>query len=215
MPQTFEPAAELVVKLVVVAIIGLGAVVVVIALGDRDARDPVGVYASQPVPFSHKHHVGEVGLDCRFCHALAETGATPGMPSASLCLGCHSQLLADQAVFRPLHESVASGRPIRWTRLNRLPDYVYFDHHVHVANGVACMSCHGRVDQMALMQRPQRMPMTWCVECHERPQGRIGRPNDVYRMPAPSPDPADPAVRMQLARLEPLQRRVDCSSCHR
>jgi len=215
MPQTFEPAAELVVKLVLVAILGLGVVAIVVVMGDRDARDPIGVYAAQPVPFSHKHHVGDIGLDCRFCHPTSETAATPGMPSAALCLGCHSQLFSDQAVFRPLRESLASGRPVLWTRLNHLPDYVYFDHHVHVARGVACMECHGRVDQMALMQRPQRMTMRWCIACHEHPEDRIGQPTDVFRMPAPVRDARNAQNVAALARLEPLQRRVDCSSCHR
>ena len=102
MPQTFTPTGELVVKLALVGVAGLMAVALVALAGDREARDPIGIYAAQPVPFSHKHHVGDVGLDCRFCHATVETSAAPGMPSASLCLGCHAQLFADQAAFEPL-----------------------------------------------------------------------------------------------------------------
>jgi len=169
--------------------------------------------APQPIPFSHKHHVGDVGLDCRFCHTGVEHTASAGLPSTQICLNCHSQLFAGQAVFEPLHESARTNRPIAWNRVHRLPDFVYFDHAIHVAKGVACIECHGRVDQMPLMERVASLRMEWCVECHRHPLAKLRDPARVFDMKPI--DTSDAATVHLLQKLQSQQRLTDCSTCHR
>jgi hypothetical protein len=215
MPQTFTPRTELFVKLVVLASFAAIGVALLVARGFLDADLQVGQPIAQPIPFSHKHHVGDVGLDCRMCHVTVERAALPGMPSAQICLTCHSQLFADQAVFEPLRRSAASGLPIAWRRVTRLADYVYFDHAVHVAKGVACIECHGRIDQMALTALAQPFEMKWCVACHDDPLSRLHPADAVFAMPPPPLAPAAARRLMQAAQLEPRARLTDCSTCHR
>jgi hypothetical protein len=168
---------------------------------------------AQPLPFSHKHHVGDVGLDCRFCHAEVEHAASPGFPSTQVCLGCHSQLFAGLAMFEPLRASARTGEPIAWRRVHRLPDFVYFDHSIHVAKGVACIECHGRVDQMPLMRRVASLQMDWCIRCHRDPAAHVRDPSHVFDM-RPLGDDEMATVQM-LNRLQSQQRLTDCSTCHR
>jgi hypothetical protein len=178
-------------------------------LEDTTVREAV----QQPIAFSHKHHVGDVGLDCRFCHAQVERSSSAGLPSTQICLNCHSELFAAQKIFEPLRESARSGRPIAWNRVHRLPDFVYFDHSIHVAKGVACIECHGRVDQMPLMERVASLRMDWCVECHRNPMPRLRDPGRVFDM---TPiDTNDTATVHLLQRLQSQQRLTDCSTCHR
>jgi hypothetical protein len=215
MPQTFSPQAVLAVK--VTAIVFAFASIAALATGvSWTSRHEIATNAVsvQPIPFSHKHHVGDVGLDCRACHVTVEKSAAPGMPSAQLCLTCHSQLFADQALLAPLRRSVASGQPIGWTHVNHLPDYVYFDHSVHLAKGVACIECHGRVDQMPLVSRPQELHMKWCFGCHENPAPNLHRTDQVFAMPPRAQGDEQFAQRL-ASKLEPRQRMTDCSTCHR
>ncbi|MBS0446594.1 MAG: cytochrome c3 family protein [Proteobacteria bacterium] len=177
--------------------------------------DDIGAAIRQPVPFSHKHHVGDVGLDCRFCHVTVETQASPGMPSAQLCLTCHSQLYADQPMLAPLRQAVASGQPIGWTHVYRLPDYVYFDHSVHVAKGVACIECHGRIDQMPLVAKQESLKMRWCIACHENPVPHLHRAGDIYSMAEGRLSESELHGLAQLMRIESRRRLTDCSTCHR
>lgn len=215
MPQTFEPRAELLVKLALLAVFaGAGCgFVVLVAYGRVDGG--AGDSVAQPIPFSHKHHVGDVGLDCRFCHVDVETRASAGLPGAALCLTCHSQLFADQGVLAALRRSVASGEPIAWARVYRLPDHVYFDHSVHVAKGVACAECHGRIDQMPLTVKEQPLRMRWCIACHEHPEARRHARDAVFAMPPPRLDDASLRALERLDPLESRRRLTDCSTCHR
>jgi hypothetical protein len=215
MPQTFEPRAELIVKLVLVAVLGGVVATFVVLLGSTNSDEGVDLVTAQPIPFSHKHHVGDVGLDCRFCHVNVETQASPGMPSAQLCLTCHSQLFADQSILAPLRRSVASGQPIAWVHVNRLPDYVYFDHSVHIAKNVACLECHGRVDQMPLIRKPHPLLMRWCIECHENPAPHLHPADEVFSMAPSRLSDAQLKSLNQLVQLESRQRLTDCSTCHR
>lgn len=161
--------ANLLVKLALVGLllVALAALALAAWRGHEDTR--VQEFAQQPIPFSHKHHVGDVGLDCRFCHAQVERSANAGLPSTQVCLNCHSQLLSTLPMLEPLRESARSGKPIEWKRVHRLPDFVYFDHSIHVAKGVACVECHGRVDRMPLMERAASLQMDWCIACHRDP----------------------------------------------
>jgi hypothetical protein len=133
----------------------------------------VGLAPDQPVLFSHRHHAGELRIDCRFCHATVETAAFAGMPATQTCLGCHSQLFTDTAMLRPVVNSATQDEPLRWARVTRLPDHVHFDHSIHVAKGVTCTTCHGDVDRMALVAKARPLDMRWCLDCHRDPTARV------------------------------------------
>lgn len=122
----------------------------------------VGVVREQPVPFSHQHHVGDVGLDCRYCHTSVEDSSFAGIPPTQTCMNCHSQLFADSAMLAPVRDSFRAGKPLFWTRVNDLPDFVYFNHEIHIHKGVACVTCHGEVAKMPLMWREHTLHMQWC-----------------------------------------------------
>jgi hypothetical protein len=175
-----------------------------------------GYAPDQPVPFSHRHHAGELRIDCRYCHSSVEASAFAGLPPTETCLSCHSQLFADTALLRPVWESAERGRPLTWSRASRLPDHVYFDHSIHVAKGVGCSSCHGDVTQQALAMPARRLDMRWCLDCHRDPAPAL-RPRDQIFSPAWTA-PADQSARgasflaARNVHLEPL---VDCSTCHR
>jgi Cytochrome c7 and related cytochrome c len=213
MSEVFSRRAELGVKLATLAL-AIGTIAgILFWTASLRAVDSTGVPSPQPVPFSHKHHVGDVGLDCRFCHAEVERSASPGFPSTQVCLGCHSQLFAGQAMFEPLRESARTGDPVAWKRVHKLPDFVYFDHSIHVAKGVACIECHGRVDQMPLIRRVASLQMDWCVRCHRDPQPHLRDVSHVFDM---RPIGAEDAASVQmLSRLQSQQRLTDCSTCHR
>jgi hypothetical protein len=207
MAQVFSRRSVLVVRLVVLGGALLAAGLVAWAVAYERAYDSTGLPVEQPIPFSHKHHVGDDGLDCRHCHTTVETSAHAGMPSTHVCLGCHSQLFADAPVLQPLRESAATGRPIAWRRVHFLPGFVFFNHSVHVARGVPCVECHGRIDQMPLAWRAQRLEMQWCFDCHRDPAGRRVARDQVFSM--------TPVHGGDLPPLEPERRRTDCSTCHR
>jgi len=216
MPQTFKPGAVLAIKLVLMGLAAAACLLVAVLVAWTPSGEPaVNEVHAQAIPFSHKHHVGDVGLDCRFCHVTVETSAQPGMPSAQLCLTCHSQLFADQALLAPLRQAVSTHSSITWTQMTRLPDYVYFDHSVHIAKGVACIECHGRVDQMSLMRRPQEMDMKWCFACHQDPAPHLHYASDVFSMPPRALTEAQAASLNRFMQIERRQRMTDCSTCHR
>jgi hypothetical protein len=212
----FRRRAELGVKLAFLALGTLLAVAFGLMVWRDRSWQPVGEPVAQPIPFSHKHHVGDDGIDCRYCHTTVERSAFAGLPSSGICLSCHSQLYTDQAVLQPLRESAASGRPIAWRRVHQLPDFVFFDHSVHVSKGVACVECHGRVDQMPLTWRVAPLQMQWCLACHRDPAPHLHPPQEVFSMRAAEPLP--PQELQRLLRLMPLpdtRRLTDCSTCHR
>jgi hypothetical protein len=213
MPQTFQRHTELAVKLVLAAIFGGSAVLLLVLVAM--ARPDVDEAVAQPIPFSHKHHVGDVGLDCRYCHTTVDKAAFAGMPSTHTCLSCHSQLYKNAPLLALLHASAAIGQPVAWTRLHRLPDFVYFDHSVHVGRGVACIECHGRVDQMALTWRTASLEMQWCLACHRAPASHLHPASQVYAMPPSDAGQLDPAALRWLASPAIARRLTDCSTCHR
>jgi hypothetical protein len=139
------------------------------AIGAAFAR---GEAVPQPLPFSHKHHAGEDGIDCRYCHHSVESGAFAGIPATEVCMTCHSQLFASAPLLGPLRASLATGSRIRWTRVHDLPDFVYFDHRAHISHGVACTACHGNVAEMPLTWRVHSLQMQWCLGCHRQVRAR-------------------------------------------
>jgi len=150
-----------------------GAFLLIGGIAGSDWRSGVGFTPAQPIPFSHGHHVGGLGLDCRYCHAAVELGRFAGLPPTETCMTCHSQLYTDAAMLAPLRQSLAEGRPIAWIRVVQLPDFVYFDHSIHVTKGVVCASCHGAVEKMPLMHEAKGFFMGFCLDCHRAaPTGR-------------------------------------------
>lgn len=173
----------------------------------------VDVVRDQPVPFSHEHHVRRLGLDCRYCHTSVETAAFAGIPPAKTCMNCHSQLFTESAMLAPIRESARLGKPVEWTRVHDLPQFVYFDHSIHVAKGVACVTCHGQVDRMPLMMQKASLSMSWCLDCHRNPEKFVGKPEDVFKTEGPvlfaeADQPARFASHDALAL-------TNCSTCHR
>jgi hypothetical protein len=174
--------------------------------------EPVG----QPIAFSHKHHVGDDGIDCRYCHTAVENSSSAGMPSTSICLSCHSQLFVDSPALKVLHDSARNNRPIRWTRVHDLPDFVYFEHDIHVNKGVACVSCHGQVDQMPLTWRTASLEMQWCLQCHRSAPQHVRPLNQVLSMAPQRPLSADEVRQLnRLYRLRGSDALTNCSTCHR
>jgi hypothetical protein len=207
MPQVFQPRQVLFIKLLLIGLLSLS--IVSILAWHWSNAEPIARFApvEQVIPFSHKHHVGDEGIDCRYCHTSVERSRFAGLPSTDICLSCHSQLFRDAPLLRPLHESASSGRAIAWNRVHDLPDFVYFDHSIHVAKGVSCSECHGPVDQMPLTWRHASLQMQWCLACHRDPLPHIHRA-------AATPANGEAALHPQAALLSE-RRRTDCSTCHR
>ena len=177
------------------------------------------VAREQPVPFSHKHHVQGLGIDCRFCHTSVEESSFAGIPSTKTCMGCHSQVWADAPVLEPVRESYRSDRSIEWTRVHDLPDFVYFDHSIHVKKGVGCESCHGRVDEMPLTWREHTLNMEWCLACHRDPAAFLRPKERVFEMgwvPEKSERPvSQEELGAALLAMNRVKSLTNCSTCHR
>jgi hypothetical protein len=172
----------------------------------------IALVPEQPIPFSHRHHVADEGIDCRYCHTAVEKSAFAGMPSTQTCMTCHSQIWKDAPVLAPLRESAATGKPIVWKRVTELPDFVFFNHSAHVTRGVACVSCHGDVSAMPQVYEFNKLEMTWCLDCHRHTGPRLVPPADV----------TNPAAGLLMGKgplrpLDPVQkaRLTNCSTCHR
>jgi hypothetical protein len=172
------------------------------------------VIVEQPVPFSHDHHVGEVGIDCRYCHTSVERSGFAGMPSTSTCMGCHSLLFADAAILEPVRASLREAQPIAWTRVYDLPDFVYFNHSIHLAKGIGCTSCHGNIGRMPLTVKASSLKMEWCVACHRDPAQHV-RPREEVFNPFWDPALLSAAQRAALVTEYRVQSKTSCSVCHR
>jgi hypothetical protein len=168
----------------------------------------------QPVLFDHRHHVEDDGIDCLYCHSSAERSSAAGIPSTSLCMGCHNQIWSRGITLEPLRRAWASKAPLPWRRVHDLPDHVYFDHSIHVRKGIGCVSCHGRVDRMARVHQVEPLTMGWCLDCHRDPTPHV-RPRDTVTdmtRPDPSPDLAESAA---LAERYGVHSDTHCTTCHR
>jgi hypothetical protein len=168
----------------------------------------------QPVPYSHALHVGELGLDCRYCHVSVETSAVANVPPTQTCMNCHSLIRTDSKQLAPIRESFDSGRPMRWVRVHNLPDYAYFNHAAHVRAGVGCVSCHGKIHEMEVVMQVEPLSMGWCLSCHRNPAPHLRPTDEVTNMEwVPAADHHEFAQR--AIREKGLQPPVDCSGCHR
>jgi Cytochrome c7 and related cytochrome c len=173
-----------------------------------------GVAPLQPILFSHRHHAAELRIDCRNCHATVETDAFAGMPSTHTCLTCHSQIFTSTSMIRPLVESAASHLPVQWNRVNRLPSHVYFNHSIHIAKGVACITCHGEVGKTALMMKGEPLTMRWCIDCHQNPAPRLSERSDIFDAVRPASTPkSTPAELMAFYHVR-TDTLTNCSTCH-
>jgi hypothetical protein len=167
---------------------------------------------SQPVEFDHRHHTQDDGIDCRYCHDTVEKAATAGIPSTERCMGCHNQVWNQSPLLEPVRRSYFSRNPIPWNRVHDLPDFVYFDHSVHVRHGVGCVTCHGRVDRMARVYQVASLRMDWCLECHREPEKRLRPLAEITDM---ARSEQDPGVSLAVARDLGVRRLTYCSACHR
>jgi len=174
----------------------------------------IGVARAQPVPFSHKHHVADDGIDCRYCHTSVETSSFAGIPSTKICMNCHTQIWPDSPALAPVRESFRTGQSIQWTRVHNLPGFVYFDHSIHVNKGVGCSTCHGRVDQMPLTWRVNTLYMDWCLECHRAPEQFVRPREQVFNMEYEPPE-NQLALGQKLILQYDIRPLTGCSTCHR
>jgi hypothetical protein len=173
-----------------------------------------GVAREQPIQFSHAHHVGGMGVDCRYCHTSVETSAVAGIPPTKTCMNCHAQIWTNSIELEPVRESFGKDQPIAWIRVHDLPDFVYFDHSAHVNKGVGCSTCHGRVDRMPLVSQQASLQMEWCIECHRHPE-RFLRPRGEVVNSAWEPPPNQLELGRRLAAEYGVRPRTSCSTCHR
>src|SRR5450755_2618813 len=189
-----------------------------------------GVRKSQPVPFSHQHHVTGLGIDCRYCHTSVETSSFAGIPPTKTCMNCHSQIWTNAAYLEPVRESFRSGKSLVWNRVNDLPDFVYFDHSIHVTKGVGCNTCHGPVDRMPLMYNYASLQMEWCINCHRAPEKNLRPREQVFNMRYQQPttdlpvEVDDKTFTDQISlgtylvhkyRVRSVMDITSCSTCHR
>jgi hypothetical protein len=213
-PQIFHTAFNTVSK---VSIFGALFFVAAVAWAfGRTIRSPyatgVGLAPDQPVPFSHQHHVGGLGIDCRYCHTSVEESSFAGVPSTKICMNCHEQIWVGSSMLEPVRASYASGRPIEWVRVHRLAGFVHFDHSIHVQKGVGCVTCHGRVDQMPLTWRAATLHMEWCLECHRHPERYVRPREQVFNMAWEPTDQMDEGRR--LVDSYEIHTHTSCSTCH-
>ncbi|MGD0498376.1 MAG: cytochrome c3 family protein [Bryobacteraceae bacterium] len=171
----------------------------------------------QPVPFSHAHHVGDEGLDCRYCHTTVETSNTANIPPTKTCMNCHSQIWKTSPTLEPVRASFRTGASIEWTRVHDLPDFVYFNHSIHIAKGVGCETCHGRVDQMPLTHQVASLRMEWCIDCHRHPEEYVRPRAFITTMgyqPAGDPEEIGRRLVKEYA-IQDARTLTSCSTCHR
>jgi hypothetical protein len=169
----------------------------------------------QPVPFAHVLHAGAFHIDCRYCHASVERSAWAGMPPTNTCVPCHDDAWLASAAMAPVRRSLATGRPIAWRRVNALPDFVFFDHAIHVRKGVGCESCHGRVDRMTVVYQTAPNSMAWCVDCHRAPERSLRPVERVTEMGWSVPADSQLALGRALTRRYDVRVRTTCTTCHR
>lgn len=215
MPQVFHRSTNTIskVSLFGAVLVAAGAFGVLDAMARSGYGTRQGVVLEQPVPFSHDHHVTGLGIDCRYCHTSVEVSSSAGIPPVATCMNCHKLIWNQAPMLEPVRAALRDNRPLRWTRVHDLPDYVYFDHSIHVAKGVACVTCHGRVDQMPLMYQNASLLMGWCVDCHRDTQANLSPREEVFSMTASRGTVAATASDAEMAFK--VQQLTSCSTCHR
>ena len=220
MAQVFSRSANNIAKISLVIAVILGGTAFYVYTQVSRSSYITGQYLEkqQPVQFSHKHHVGDDGIDCRYCHTTVETSASASMPPTQTCMNCHSQLWADSPYLEPIRESYRDNKPIEWERVHDLPEYVYFNHSIHVAKGVGCASCHGDIANMPAVYQQNTLQMEWCLSCHRNPAPEI-RPkaeifNTLWDKRNITPEQQQ-EVDAKIKNLRSREMLTSCSTCHR
>lgn len=217
-PQVFHPRGNLLMRAGI-----LGGVLLVAAGGGitwgiwwSPYLSRQGIPINQNVPFSHKHHYGGLGIDCRYCHTTVESSSFAGLPPTETCMTCHSQVWTGAPLLRPVRESWTTRRPLHWNRVHNLPAFVFFDHSIHVRKGVGCSTCHGPVQDMPLVWKEHGMWMKWCMECHTDPAPHLRPPAEIFNMNwRPPPDQREQGAKLVREYHINTQILRDCSICHR
>lgn len=218
MGQLFKRRANAIAKATIIGVPLLlaGTAAGMFAFARSDFWTQIDTPLAQPVPFSHQHHVAGLGIDCRYCHTSVEQSSFAGIPPTETCMTCHSQVWKDAPVLQPVRDSWQTGKPIKWARVHDLPDYVYFDHSIHVAKGVGCATCHGQVNEMPLTWKTKQLYMRWCLDCHRQPQQFLRPTDQVVDMNYKAP-PDQLAFGQRLVRQNNVHTAglTDCYTCHR
>lgn len=217
MSQVFHPAANSIARISIVAgVLAAGAAAALLLFviprssyvtRQHEARE-------QPVPFYHAHHVGSMGIDCRYCHTGVEKSAVAGIPPTKTCMNCHSLVWNQAPTLEPVRESWRTGQSIEWVKVHDLPDFVYFNHSAHINKGVGCSTCHGRVDQMPFIWQEQSLLMEWCLGCHRQPERFLRPKSEVYDA-AYEPPANQLELGRRLVKEYDVEAQVTCSTCHR
>ena len=218
MAQIFHHAANTVVK---VTILGAALLIAGIGITAWEVNNSYNVYKGvpqdQPVPFSHKHHVTDDGIDCRYCHTTVETSSFAGIPPTHTCMSCHSKIWVNSPMLAPVRESYATDQSIAWVRVNQVPDFVYFDHSIHIAKGIGCTTCHGPIGDMPITYRAHTLYMRWCINCHKHPWHYV-RPKQYVFSVTYKPPPDQDAMGRRLVKqygIKPPLVITSCYTCHR
>jgi Cytochrome c7 and related cytochrome c len=201
---------------VVLAFLGfLGWIVAMLNVSGYNTNQ--GDFIEQPIQFSHAHHVGGMGIDCRYCHTSVEESAFANIPPTKTCMNCHSQIWNTAPILEPVRASFRENKPLTWTRVNDLPDFVYFNHSIHIKQGVGCDTCHGPVDRMPLMYQEASLQMSWCLDCHRDPAKYLRPRTEVFNMrwQRPAGDPELGARLVKEYRIASVEQLTNCSTCHR
>jgi Cytochrome c7 and related cytochrome c len=219
MPQIFHRSANTLSKLSLAGLlIVVGSLIftaILVARSNYVTR--AHEFVEQPVQFSHRHHVSDDGIDCRYCHTSVETSPFAGIPPTKTCMNCHSQIWNQAPILEPIRASFREDKPVRWVRVHDLPDFVYFNHSIHVKKGMGCETCHGRIDQMPLTLQENTLQMEWCINCHRNPANYVRPRAEVYTMGYKPPVPQS-VMGPQLAKVYGIPARganTSCSTCHR
>lgn len=219
MSQIFHRHTNIYVRLSILAVAmfaaALGGVIGMLQLSSYNTNQDD--FVDQPVQFSHAHHVGGIGIDCRYCHTSVEESAFANIPPTKTCMNCHSQIWNTAPILEPVRASFRDNKPLQWNRVHDLPDFVYFNHSIHVKKGMGCATCHGPVDKMPLMYQQANLQMSWCLECHRNPAKYIRPREEVFNMNWQRPD-GDPGLGERLVKdykIASVEQLTSCSTCHR
>lgn len=216
MAQVFHRSTNLISRLSIYGALfilaGLG--YAVYAVSKSSYVTDINVARHQPVPFSHKHHNGELGIDCRYCHTSVEDSSFAGIPPTQTCMTCHSQIWTNADMLEPVRESYRDDRSIEWIRVNAVPDYVYFNHSIHINKGIGCNTCHGPINEMPLTWAANTLQMGWCLDCHRQPENFVRPRSEVFNM-----NYQPPANQLELGaglvKQYKIRKLTDCATCHR
>jgi hypothetical protein len=197
---------------IILLVLGLGWAV--LTLQRSDFVTSANQFVEQPVQFSHQHHVGGIGIECRYCHTSVEVSPSAGIPPTKTCINCHSQIWNQSPYLEPVRASFRDDKPLHWVRVHDLPDFVYFNHSIHVKKGMGCETCHGRVDQMPLMLQQNSLQMEWCINCHRNPENYVRPRSEIFTM---GYKPAEPqsVIGPRLVKQYAIKGNTSCSTCHR